>query len=213
MEGWRQRRPGSNKKPLTRKRKTSLTLTGLLMEGLGKVNQHRLLTTTFSSTLCGLMMPHEAQHVFNDFVQWLKGRKVEAAELFLNSLRLCVEGQFGEDTGLFLWFDPVWQLGGPKGVLVGSRQAQAEDRDVRSALNLLVQQLLGQEVEHVSVDALTTDIDVRFSNGYWVRTFVSDPTADMNWYFRDRQRKLTITGSAAGLRLRNSPSSEDGTAH
>jgi len=36
MEGWRQRRPGSNEKnPLGKKRKTGLTLTGLLMEGLG----------------------------------------------------------------------------------------------------------------------------------------------------------------------------------
>jgi len=36
MEGWRQRRPGSNaKKAQIEKRKTDLTLTGLLMEGLG----------------------------------------------------------------------------------------------------------------------------------------------------------------------------------
>jgi hypothetical protein len=159
------------------------------------------------------MTPHEALPVFNDFVQWLTGRKVEAAGLFLNSLRLCVEGQFGENTGMFLWFDPVWHLGGPNGVLVGSRQAQDEDRDVRGALNSLVQQLLGREVESVSVDALTTDIDIRFSNGYWVRTFVSDPTDDMNWYFRDRQRKLTVTGSAAGLRLSNPPSSDESTSH
>jgi hypothetical protein len=35
MEGWRQRRPGSNDKNLLiGKRKTDLTLTGLLMEGL-----------------------------------------------------------------------------------------------------------------------------------------------------------------------------------
>ena len=34
MEGWRQRRPGSNQKLLVRKTKTDLTLTGLLMEGL-----------------------------------------------------------------------------------------------------------------------------------------------------------------------------------
>jgi hypothetical protein len=159
------------------------------------------------------MTPYEAQPVFNEFIRWLKGRKVEAADLFLNSLRLCIEGQFGEDTGLFVWFDPVWHLGGPKGVLVGSRQAQAEDRDVRGALNSLVQQLLGREVERVSIDALTSDIDIRFSNGFWVRTFVSDPTAEMNWYFRDRQRKLTVTGSAAGLRLSNSPSSDESTAH
>jgi hypothetical protein len=35
MEGWRQRRPGSNGKTPDKKRKTNLILTGLLMEGLG----------------------------------------------------------------------------------------------------------------------------------------------------------------------------------
>jgi hypothetical protein len=69
------------------------------------------------------------------------------------------------------------------------------------ALNLLVKQLLGRQVEQVSVDALTNDIAVRFSGGYWVRTFVSDPTDD-SWYFRDRQSREVITGSAKGLRLR-----------
>jgi hypothetical protein len=35
MQGWPQRRPGSNAKTLGEKRKTDLTLTGILMEGLG----------------------------------------------------------------------------------------------------------------------------------------------------------------------------------
>jgi hypothetical protein len=34
MEGWRQRRLGSKEKTLPRKRKTDLTRTGLLMEGV-----------------------------------------------------------------------------------------------------------------------------------------------------------------------------------
>ena len=37
MEGWRQGRPGSNAKPTGKKRKTDLTQTGLLMEGLGRL--------------------------------------------------------------------------------------------------------------------------------------------------------------------------------
>src|ERR1700691_1655272 len=106
------------------------------------------------------MKPKDAQTVFKDFVQWIAGRKVREASLFLNSLRVCVECEFGERTSLFLWFDPVWHLGSPKGILVGSRQAQVEERDAHAALNLLVQELLGREVEHVSVDALTAEIDV-----------------------------------------------------
>ncbi len=155
-------------------------------------------------------MPNDAQSVFNGFVQCLIGRNVEDADLFLNSLRITVDGDFGGDTGLFLWFDPVWHLGSPQGVLVGSRQAQVEERDAHSALNLVVQQLHRRQVERVSVEALTNDIEVRFSGGYWVKTFVSDPTADMNWYFRDRQTHEVITGSAAGLRLdQEAPASDE----
>ena len=47
MEGWRQRRLGSNERPLARKNKTDLTLTGLLMEGLG----HEIATTSKTNVI------------------------------------------------------------------------------------------------------------------------------------------------------------------
>lgn len=155
-------------------------------------------------------MPQDPQSVFNGFVQWLHGREIQAASLFLNSLRLCVGCEFGEKGGLFLYLDPVWHLGGPEGVLVGSRQAQVEERDAHAALNLLVQPLLGKTVTSVSIEALTFDIDVRLSSGYWVRTFVSDPTDDENWYIWDKQKDLTVTGSPKGLHLgvKQGPSDE-----
>jgi hypothetical protein len=155
------------------------------------------------------MKPKDAQSVFNDFVQWIAGRRVREASLFANSLRVCIECEFGDRIGLFLWFDPVWHLGCPKGILIGSRQAQVEERDAHAALNLLVQELLGREVEHVTVDALTAEIDVRFSGGYWVKTFVNDPTDDMNWYFWDKQKNLVVTGSPMGLRLEDRPAPSD----
>jgi hypothetical protein len=154
-------------------------------------------------------MPQTVQSVFNDFVQWLIGREIQAASLFLNSLRLCVGCEFGQKAGLFLYFDPVWHLGGPKGVFVGSRQAQVEERDAHAALDLLVQELLRKKIERVSVDALTGDIDVRFSGGFWVRTFVSDPTDDENWYIWDKQKNLVVTGSATGLQLEERPARSD----
>ena len=146
-------------------------------------------------------MPEDAQSVFDDFVRRLIGHKVSYASLFPNSLRICIDRQLEENTGLFLWFEPVWHLGSLNGVLVGSRQAQVEERDAHAALNLLVQELIGRQIEHVCVEALTNDIDVRFSGGYWVRTFVSDPEADENWYFRDCQSNVVVTGSSRALRL------------
>src|SRR5580658_902583 len=127
-------------------------------------------------------MAEETQSVFDGFVRRLTGHKVSYASLFLNSLRICVDRQLQESNGLFLWFEPVWHLGGPVGVLVGSRQAQTEERDAHAALNSLVEGLVGRQIELVAVEPLTNDIDVRFSGGYWVKTFVFDPEADENWY-------------------------------
>jgi hypothetical protein len=136
-----------------------------------------------------------------EFAQSLKGRNVSYASLFLNSLRVCVDRQLTEKKGFFLWFEPAWHLGNPEGVLVGSRQAQTEERDAHAALNVLVERLVGRQIERVSVEDLTNDIDVRFSGGYWVRTFVSDPLAEEDWYVRDCESSVVVTASAKGLRV------------
>ena len=150
-----------------------------------------------------------AQPVFDDLVRRLIGHKVSYASLFLNSLRICVDRQLGEKAGLFLWFEPVWHLGCSTGVLVGSRQAQVEETDAHATLNLLVQKLVGRQVEHVVVETLTNDIEVRLSDGYWVKTFVSDPTETESWYPRDCQSDLVVTGSPKGLSLRKLPARTD----
>lgn len=145
-------------------------------------------------------MPDDAQLVFYSFVQRLIGHEVSYASLFLNSLRICVDRQLQESTGLFLWFDPVWHLGSSNGVLVGSRQAQVEDRNAHATLNVVVQELVGRQIEDIKVEALTNDIYVRFSGGYWVRTFVSDPEAEENWYVRDCKSNQVVSGSSRALR-------------
>jgi hypothetical protein len=139
--------------------------------------------------------------VFADFVRRLVGHRVSHSSLLLNSLRVCIDRQLQENSGFFFWFEPVWHLGNSNGVLVGSRQAQVEERDAHAALNSLVEELVGREIERVSVEPLTNDIDVRFSDRYWIRTFVSDPTAEENWYIRDCQSDELVRGSAKGLRL------------
>ena len=146
-------------------------------------------------------MPKDAQSVFNDFVRSLLGRRVSYVSLFSNSLRICVRRKLEEKIGFFLWFEPVWHVGSPDGILVGSRQAQTGEPNAHAALNLLLQKILGRQVERIVVEALTTDIDVRFSWGYWVRTFVSDATDDESCYVRDCQSDMVVTGSPKGLRL------------
>jgi hypothetical protein len=154
-------------------------------------------------------MSEDPQSAFDDFIRRLIGRKVSYASLVLNSLRVCVDRQLKESNGFFLWFEPVWHLGSLDGILVGSRQAQVEERDAHAALNLRVQALVGRKIESVCVEALTNDIAVRFSDGYWVRTFVSDPEADENWYVRDCQSNVVVTGSSKALRLTDRATKRD----
>lgn len=101
-------------------------------------------------------MPEDAQSAFDDFVRRLIGHKVSYASLFLNSLRICVDRQLEESTGFFLWFEPVWHLGSLDGILVGSRQAQVEERDAQAALNLLVQVLVAQKLRASALSLLPT---------------------------------------------------------
>jgi hypothetical protein len=155
-------------------------------------------------------MPEDARSTFNDFVQSLSGRRVSYVSLFLNSLRVCLDRELGEKAGFFFWFEPAWQLGSPDGILVGSRQTQSETSGAHASLNMLVKDILGKQIEHVSIEALTNDIDVRFSGGFWIRTFVSDPTDDESWYLRDCQSGLVVTGSPKGVSvgIRSDPSHE-----
>jgi hypothetical protein len=146
-------------------------------------------------------MTKNARSTFDDFVQLLSGRRVSYLSLFLNSLRLCIDRELGEKAGFFIWFEPTWQLGSPNGILVGSRQAQTEAPGARGSLNSLAREIIGQQIEGVSIEALSNDIDVRFSGGFWIRTFVSDPTDNESWYLRDCQSGLVVTGSPKGLSL------------
>lgn len=155
-------------------------------------------------------MTKDARSVWEDFVCFLTGRKVSYASLFLNSLRICIDRQLKEPTGFFLWFEPVWQVGAPEGILAGSRQAQTEDRDAHAAINRIVEELVGREIERISLDDISCEIGVRLAGGYWVRTFVSDPTADEDWYVRDCASNVVISGSAKGLRVSDrGPHSEE----
>ena len=73
--------------------------------------------------------------------------------------------------------------------------------DAHAALNSLVKGLVGRQIELVAVEPFTNDIDVRFSGGHWVRTIVSNPEANENWYFRNCQSNRVVTGSSNGLRV------------
>ena len=55
--------------------------------------------------------------------------------------------------------------------------------------------MTGKTIEGIATDQLTHDIEIRFSEGYWLRTFVSDPTDEDIWHIRDSRRGLKVYAS------------------
>ena len=62
-------------------------------------------------------------------------------------------------------------------------------------LNDLAAQLNGRAIEHAELDAVSHDIELRFSGGYALKTFVSDPADEEIWYIRDKGKKLVAGAS------------------
>ena len=132
------------------------------------------------------------------------GHPIKFRRLAANSLLIYVDHEPGDRTGFLFWFEPTWHLVGPERVLAGSRQAQehpdAEDpesgfRAVASALDIVY----GKEIEAIIVEEKTNSLVLRLSGEYLLRSFVSDPTEDEDWYIKENETGRRIAGSAAGL--------------
>jgi hypothetical protein len=91
---------------------------------------------------------------------------------------------------LYFWFEPTWHICCDSAVVLGSRQAQIEDKDAHNQLNKLAAELNGRAIENAALDAVSHDIELRFSGGYALRTFVTDPADEEIWYIRDNATKL-----------------------
>lgn len=98
--------------------------------------------------------------------------------------------ELGQKKELYFWFEPTWHVGCATGVVLGSRQAQVEDKDAHAQLDVLAAQLNGHTIESADLDSITHDIQLRFSGGYWLRTFAADPADEESWYIRDNGKQL-----------------------
>jgi hypothetical protein len=94
------------------------------------------------------------------------------------------------EEGLYFWFEPTWHVGCATGVVLGSRQAQVESETEQNQLGEVAATLIGREIESADLDSITHDIQLRFSGGYWLKNFVSDPVDEESWYIRDSGKKL-----------------------
>lgn len=130
-------------------------------------------------------------------------RPVSYRRLATNSLFVFVDCQPGDEKGVIFWLEPTWNLCGPDRVLTGSRQAQ-EDPDLPEGFTAAcraVDVLLGRTIEAVQIEPVTHSLIIKFSGGHQVRTFVSDPTEDMDWQISDGSTTAKLRGSSQGLHL------------
>jgi hypothetical protein len=142
----------------------------------------------------------EAKAQFEIFARRLVGHRVSFTRLAANSLLIYIDCKPNENKGLTLWFEPTWHFGSLRGVLLGSRQAQVQDKKTHTLVAEPLNQLHGRAIEKVSVEDITFDLHISFEDGYWIKTFVSDPDEDESWHIRDNAKRLKLVASPAGLR-------------
>jgi hypothetical protein len=147
-------------------------------------------------------MSENAQVVLGEFAARIIGKKVGFTRLAANSLIVYIDCEPPAETGFSLWFEPTWHIGCRKGVLLGSRQAQAEDESTHAELGSLAGQLVGKNVESIEINSITHDIRVRFTEAYWVSSFVSDPADEDIWDIRDNSKKLAVVATPTRYFLR-----------
>jgi hypothetical protein len=80
------------------------------------------------------------------------GRAITYRRLAANSLLLYVDSDPDDPTGYIIWFEPTWHVSSPKGVLIGSCQAQVETKEELSEAGKPLDQLVGHRIEWIVVD-------------------------------------------------------------
>jgi hypothetical protein len=140
-------------------------------------------------------MTENAEAIVRQYLADIVGRRVSSAWLALNSFIVDVEWERGEKKELYFWFEPTWHIGCETGVVLGSRQAQVESKTEQDQLGEVAATLNGRVIQSADLDSITHDIQLRFTGGYWLKTFVSDPADEESWYIRDNGKKLVAGAS------------------
>jgi hypothetical protein len=132
----------------------------------------------------------------------LLGNRVSFRRLACDTLLLYVGCEPGDRKGITIWFDPIWHLRGPGGVLLGSMQV-AEASDSEEAMAAVADEpmapLLGRLIEGVAIDPMTFDLSVGFEGGYCVCTFAAHAKTDESWHIRENATGARLKGSPMGL--------------
>jgi hypothetical protein len=145
----------------------------------------------------------EPRSYFDRLRNGLEGHTISMTRLAANSLLIYVECEPGDKQGVTIWFEPAWHFAGPGGVLVGSRQAQMDDEpDDTEAFYRVAEPLRvleGKLIESVIIEPIMHDLQVRVDDGYWIKTFASDPNDDESWYIKHNASGRFLKGFPKGL--------------
>lgn len=132
------------------------------------------------------------------------GRKVTYRRLAGNSLLIYIDCEPGDKSGFIIWLEPTWNFVGPESVLTGSRQAQhnsdEEDPDAgfRHAGEMM-NSALHRTVEGITIEPITRSLILSLSEGYTIRTFVSDPTSIEDWYIQEKATEHALEATSKGI--------------
>lgn len=147
-------------------------------------------------------MVTEPEAFFQIFKRELVGHKVTFSRLACDCLLLYIDGHPGDANGITFWFDSIWHLRGPEGVLLGSLQfAEASDSEeaMAAVADGPMAPLIGTLVESIAIDPTTFDLSVSFECDCVVCTFAADATADESWHIRENATGTRLKGSPRGL--------------
>ena len=144
----------------------------------------------------------ESGRLFEEIRGRILGSTVSHRRLACDSLLLYLDCEPGDGGGITIWFEPIWHLRGPYGVLLGSMQVAAacgaEDAMAAVADGPLAP-LLGRSIEGVAIDPLTFDLSISVDGGYNICTFVADAAVDESWHIRENATGIRLRGSPGGL--------------
>jgi hypothetical protein len=147
-------------------------------------------------------MAIEPGTLFEELHGRILGGEVSYRRLACDCLLLYLDCEPSDGSGLTIWFEPIWHLRGPNGVLLGSMQVgvACDSEEAMSAVaDGPLKPLFGRSIEGIAIDPLTFDLSISLAGGYRVCTFAADATVDKSWHIRDNATGTRLKGSPGGL--------------
>ncbi|MFB5189059.1 hypothetical protein KKP3000_001499 [Alicyclobacillus fastidiosus] len=137
----------------------------------------------------------------DECIQRVIGQRVTFRRLAGNTLILYLNCNPDDNHGYSVWIEPTWHYANTTEVLVGSRQAQVDDKQELDEIAELMNGLDAAVIKSISIDSISHDIHISFEQGYSIKSFVADPMDDFIWYISDRASKLQLLASPRGVEI------------